>query len=115
MGMRHGDEAVGDRGERHAVDLAAEAIAVEHDVAERQRAGPVAGTPSAAPISRLASAVSASGTGTACEPRQPQHRQHVGQRAARAALVLGHGDQRQAHLLDRLPEDRPAIRPSRHR
>ena len=30
--------------------------------------GPVAGTPSAAAISMLASAVSASGTGTACEP-----------------------------------------------
>jgi hypothetical protein len=35
---------------------------------------------------------------------QPQHRQHVGERAAGAAPVLGDGDQRQPHLLDLLPE-----------
>ncbi len=35
---------------------------------------------------------------------EPQQRQHVGQRTAHAVPVLGHGDQRQAHLLDLLPE-----------
>src|SRR5258708_1692912 len=35
---------------------------------------------------------------------EPQQRQHVGKRAAHAAFVLRHRDQRQAHLLDLLPE-----------
>ena len=104
VGIGHGHEAVGHRGERHAVDLAAEAIAIEHDLAERQRAG--AGRRHA--VGGGHKQVGERGLGErhrhGVRTRQPQQRQHVGQRPAGAALVLGDGDHRQAHLLDRLPE-----------
>ena len=99
-----GHEAVGHAGERHAIDLARDAAARELEVAQHERRRARLGRAARRGDQQIGKRRLGDRHGHRVRAGHAQQRQHVGQRAADAALVLGHRDQRQAHLLDLLPE-----------
>ena len=99
-----GHEAIHYSGKRHAIDLAAQASTGKFQIAERDRGGARLGLSAGRGDQQVGQRRLGERHRHGVLAGKTQQCQHVGQGAADAALVLGHRDQRQPHLLDLLPE-----------
>jgi hypothetical protein len=104
----HGHEAVGDACERDALGLARHSIAGDRKIASRpsesQGRGPACGLAAGRCDQQIGERGLGERHGHGMLTGHPQERHQVRERAAHALEFLGHRNQRQAHLLDLLPE-----------